>query len=64
MKNYNQKLDRSTVRLLANRKQNTVIVLINLSNSNTMGVYESYEQAVTAYETAPFPAHLAVANKG
>jgi len=64
MKNYNQKLDRSTVRLLANRKQNTVIVLINLSNSNTMGVYESYEQAVTAYESAPFPAHLAVTNKG
>jgi hypothetical protein len=56
----NAPLTAADIRQLANRPWGTKIVIVNLSNSNTMGMYDSHEEAVKAYNAAVFPAHLAI----
>lgn len=55
---FNKPLSAADVRMLANRPFGTKIVIVNKSNSNTMGMYDDYKDAVKAYNNAPFPAML------
>jgi hypothetical protein len=58
--NFNKPLSAADERQLANRPWGTKIVIVNKSNSNTMGAYEDYKDAVKAYNNAPFPALLTI----
>jgi len=51
----NERLNAATIRRLANRPHGIQIVLVNKSNSNTIGVYDDYKKAVEVYHAAGVP---------